>query len=155
MDSQIRQGRGAAPSGRASPLASALDRVGDRWSLLIVEALLWGPRRWSDLAESVPGIAPNVLADRIRRLEREALIASHPYSERPVRLAYELTEAGRDLAGPVRLLADWGARRAGGEESRRHAACGTPMEVRWYCPTCGRTAEEESGFSEPSDLRYV
>lgn len=154
MDPQISQGRGAPRGERSSSLASALDRVGDRWSLLIVEALLWGPRRWSDLQESVPGIAPNVLADRIRRLEREALIASRPYSDRPVRLSYELTDAGRDLAGPVRLLSDWGARGTG-RASRRHDVCGTPLEVRWYCPTCGRTAEEEAGFSEPGDLRYV
>jgi DNA-binding HxlR family transcriptional regulator len=48
----------------SSPLAAALERVGDRWSLLLVEALLPGPRRFSELSEAVPGIAPNILSDR-------------------------------------------------------------------------------------------
>ena len=60
--------RMAAP---ASPLAAALERVGDRWSLLLVEALLPGPRRFDELSEAVTGIAPNILADRLRRLESE------------------------------------------------------------------------------------
>ena len=54
-----------------SPLEAALERVGDRWSLLLVEALLAGPRRFNELGEAVPGIAPNILTDRLRRLERE------------------------------------------------------------------------------------
>jgi DNA-binding HxlR family transcriptional regulator len=124
-----------------SALAAALDRVGDRWSLLLVEALLSGPRRWSDLSEEVAGIAPNVLSDRIRRLEHEGIVSSEPYSDRPLRLAYGLTAAGRELAGAVRLLTDWGARREDGAVAPRHPACGTPMEVRWHCPTCDLTVE--------------
>jgi DNA-binding HxlR family transcriptional regulator len=124
---------------RPSALEGALERVGDRWSLLVVQALLEGPRRWSDLAGEVPGIAPNVLAGRLRRLEREGVVASEPYTERPLRVAYELTQSGRELAGALRLLADWGARRAGDAEAPRHDACGTPMEARWYCPTCDRS----------------
>src|SRR5262245_23720382 len=96
----------------ASPLAAALERVGDRWSLLVVEALLDGPRRYNDLLESLDGIAPNILADRLRRLERERLVVARPYSERPPRMDYALAADGRDLAGALRLLADWGARRA-------------------------------------------
>ena len=94
----------------SSALAEALDRVGDRWTLLLVEALLDGPRRFGDLQEAVPGIAPNVLTQRLRHLEREALLAARPYSRRPPRFAYELTESGAELAGALRLLADWGAR---------------------------------------------
>src|SRR5437660_1518138 len=51
------------------PLEAALDRVGDRWSLLVVEALLDGPRRFGELGDALPGIAPNILTDRLRRLE--------------------------------------------------------------------------------------
>jgi DNA-binding HxlR family transcriptional regulator len=122
-------------------LAAALDRVGDRWSLLLVEALLGGPRRWSDLSEDVTGIAPNVLSDRLRRLEQEGVVSAEPYSDRPLRLAYDLTAAGRELAGAVRLLTDWGARREDGTVAPRHLACGTPMEARWHCPTCDLTVE--------------
>jgi DNA-binding HxlR family transcriptional regulator len=119
----------------ATPLELALERVGDRWSLLIVEALLDGSRRFNELAEGV-GIAPNILTDRLRRLEREGVVVARPYSERPPRMEYELTSAGHDLAGALRLLADWGSRRSETSDPLRHELCGTPLEARWYCPTC-------------------
>jgi DNA-binding HxlR family transcriptional regulator len=140
--------RMAAP---ASPLAAALERVGDRWSLLLVEALLAGPRRFGELSEAVPGIAPNILADRLRRLEFERVVRATPYSERPPRFVYQLTPEGAELAGALRLLADWGSRVARDAEPLRHAACGTPMEARWYCPTCARAVES----SEADAVRYV
>jgi DNA-binding HxlR family transcriptional regulator len=124
-----------------SPLAAALERVGDRWSLLLVEALLPGPRRFNELAEAVTGIAPNILADRLRRLESERVVSATPYSERPPRFAYALTAEGAELAGALRLLADWGSRVSRESEPLRHAACGTPVEARWYCPTCDRPVE--------------
>lgn len=133
----------AAPAQAVDALAAALDRVGDRWSLLLVEALLAGPRRYGELAEAVTGIAPNVLADRLRRLGRSGVVVARRYSERPVRLEYGLTADGRELAGVVRLLADWGARRSStGTEQLRHAACGTPLQASWYCPTCARAVED-------------
>jgi DNA-binding HxlR family transcriptional regulator len=118
------------------PLEAALDRVGDRWSLLVVEALLDGPRRFGQLGEALPGIAANILTDRLRRLERAGIVRSSPYQERPTRLAYELTADGRALASALRMLADWGARRSDEVEPLRHAACGTPLEARYFCPTC-------------------
>src|SRR6187431_1791497 len=108
-----------------SPLEAALDRVGDRWSLLIVEALLDGPRRFNELGDTVAGIAPNILTDRLRRLEREGVVLARPYTDRPPRMEYALTAAGRDLAGALRLLADWGARRSDDVEPMRHSLCGT------------------------------
>jgi DNA-binding HxlR family transcriptional regulator len=134
-----------------SPLEEALARVGDRWSLLVVDALMGGPRRFSDLRDELPGIAPNVLSDRLKRLEREGVVASAPYSDRPLRVAYELTAAGRELAGALRLLADWGAGRSEQAEPIRHAACGTPVEARWFCPTCARPVEED----EAQSMRFV
>ena len=129
----------AAP--QDSPLAAALERVGDRWSLLLVEALLPGPRRFNELSEAVTGIAPNILADRLRRLESERIVSATPYSERPPRFAYALSAEGQELAGALRLLADWGSRVSRESEPLRHAACGTPVEARWYCPTCDRPVE--------------
>src|SRR6187397_2615035 len=82
-----------------SALDGALARVGDRWSFLIVEALLDGPRRFNDLVAALPGIAPNILTDRIRRLERDGVLVGRKYSERPARMAYSLTEDGHELAG--------------------------------------------------------
>jgi DNA-binding HxlR family transcriptional regulator len=125
----------------SSPLADAVARVGDRWSLLIVQELLAGARRFNDLEESIGGLAPNILSQRLKHLEREGVLLARPYSERPVRFEYELTAAGRELAGALRLLAHWGAR-GGDDEAPRHAVCGTPLETRWYCPTCGMTVED-------------
>jgi DNA-binding HxlR family transcriptional regulator len=119
-----------------SPLEAALERVGDRWSLLIVDALLSGPRRFNDLSGAVPGIAPNILSERLRRLDRERIVVATPYQRRPPRMSYALTADGRDLASALRLLADWGARGAADVEPMRHGSCGTPLEARWYCPTC-------------------
>ena len=73
-------------------LAGALARVGERWTLLIVDALLGGPARFGDLAAAVAGIAPNILAGRLRRLEAEGLLGSLPYSERPPRREYQLRQ---------------------------------------------------------------
>ena len=89
----------------ASPLAAALARVGDRWTLLIVEALLAGPRRFNDLVDQLPGIAASILSERLKRLERDGLLLARPYSERPPRAAYQLTAEGTELAGALRLLA--------------------------------------------------
>src|SRR3954452_15097580 len=126
-----------------TPLAAALDAVGDRWTLLLVEALLEGPRRFGDLEEELSGIAPNVLSQRLRRLEGEGLVVGPPYTERPRRFVYELTATGRELAGALRLLADWGARHREGAELPRHAACGSPVEARWWCPVCERPVDED------------
>jgi len=126
-----------------SPLADAMARIGDRWTLPLVEALLEGPRRFGELSERLPGIAPNILTDRLRGLERDGLVTARLYSQRPPRSTYELTSGGRALAGAVRVLSDWGARHAGAEPPR-HAACGTPLEVRWYCPTCDQTVDEDA-----------
>ena len=134
-----------------TPLDEAVDRVGDRWSFLLVEALLAGPLRFGDLRSVVPGIAPNILAQRLRRLEQKGVVSGQTYSERPPRRAYELTEDGQRLAGALRLLAEWGARGATDTEPMQHAACGTALEAHWYCPTCARTIED----SEASDLRFV
>jgi DNA-binding HxlR family transcriptional regulator len=126
-----------------TPLERALDRVGDRWSLLVVEALLDGSRRFGELQEHLPGIAPNILSDRLRRLERAGILRSSPYQSRPVRLAYALTGDGQDLASALRLLADWGGRSAHDAEPLRHQACGTPLEARWFCPTCNAVVDDD------------
>jgi DNA-binding HxlR family transcriptional regulator len=135
----------------ATPLEDAAARVGDRWTLLIVAALLDGPRRFSELQDDVPGIAPNILTQRLRHLEREGIVAGRPYSERPRRLSYELSESGRELAGALRLLAEWGSRQAGGATGLRHAVCGTPLEARWYCPTCDEPVDDVGASDEPLD----
>jgi DNA-binding HxlR family transcriptional regulator len=132
-----------------SGLDAALERVGDRWSLLIVEALLDGPRRFNELGTAVSGIAPNILTDRLRRLEKAGVVVGQRYSERPVRLAYSLTADGQELAGVLRLLAAWGS--GADSDGLRHLVCGTALEARWWCPTCSEAVQED----QASHLRYA
>jgi DNA-binding HxlR family transcriptional regulator len=82
-----------------------------------------------------------VLSARLRRLEADGLVLAEPYSERPRRFVYELTASGRALAGALRLLADWGARHGDQGDPPRHAACGTPVEATYWCPTCEQPVE--------------
>jgi DNA-binding HxlR family transcriptional regulator len=126
-----------------TPLERALTRVGDRWTLLVVEALLDGPRRFGELSDAVPGIAPNILTARLRKLEDDRLVVSTPYSTRPVRHHYELTADGRELASALAVLGSWAARVDGaGPGYPYHETCGTPVEMRPWCPTCGRVVDD-------------
>lgn len=140
-----------------SALSEALSRVGDRWSLVIVEALMGGPLRFADLQGRIPGISTNVLAARLRHLEGQGVLMAVPYSRRPLRFSYDLTHAGRELSGAVGVLAQWSADHAGGGASRPadgphggsgtpvHPLCGTSMVAVWWCPTC----DQPSGSDGP------
>lgn len=136
-------------------LDAAAARVGDRWTLLLVATLLDGSARFGELQDALPGLAPNILTKRLRNLEQQGLVVAEPYSRRPVRLAYRLTGQGAALADVLRLLAQWGAEQAPAPASAptplHHAACGTPVEARWWCPTCARLVDDD----EASDLRWV
>jgi DNA-binding HxlR family transcriptional regulator len=142
----------------AAGLQAALSRVGDRWVLLVIDALQAGPKRFGELQEALGGIATNVLTQRLRRLEKEGVVVALPYSTRPPRYAYELTAAGRELAGALLLLTRWGsehARADGGpvEHGPHHQSCGSPLEPRWYCPTCDRVVLANE--ADVDDLRWV
>src|SRR5947207_6212249 len=125
----------------ASALEEAVARVGDRWTLLLVNSLMERPRRFNELLDDLDGLAPNVLSKRLRHLEHEDVIVATPYSQRPPRFDYRLTATGGELAGALRLLATWGAQRDPDAVPLHHDACGTPVEARWYCPTCARLVE--------------
>jgi DNA-binding HxlR family transcriptional regulator len=135
------------PRPTSSPLADALARVGDRWTLLIIAALLDEPKRFNELQAELEGIAPNVLSARLKALTEQALVVAQAYSERPPRFVYELSESGTELAGALRLLADWGAR-SGGGEPYRHELCGTGLEARWWCPTCEQVVDAPADGDE-------
>jgi DNA-binding HxlR family transcriptional regulator len=126
-------------------LVHALSVIGDRWTLQVVAGLLDGPKRFGELAESLDGIAPNILTARLRQLERDGLIVATPYSQRPVRLAYALSDTGRELSGAISLLRAWGARQSGDTEGPVHEMCGTALETHLYCPTCERPADDVDG----------
>lgn len=131
-------------------LEHAVRQVGDRWSLRLVATLLDGDRTFGELNNRVSGIASNILIARLRSLQRLGLVTAIPYARRPVRMRYSLTEPGRRLGAAVTSLAEWGARRDGRATSARHEACGTPVELRPWCPTCDRPVVDD----EVSDLTW-
>jgi len=122
--------------GQHCPVAQSLDVVGDRWTLLIVRDLLRGPARFQDLRAQLSGIPPKLLADRLRRMERQGLVARTLYSKRPPRASYTLTDRGRGLGLVVGALAIWGRPFVGPRSGPRHATCGHPIELQHYCPRC-------------------
>ena len=138
----------ASPESAVRALDAALSAVGDRWTLLVVAALLDGPRRFGDLQDEIPGIATNVLTQRLRTLQEEGLVAAEPYSTKPARYAYELSQAGSELAGALRLLSDWAGRHRSDVEPLRHTVCGTPLEAAWYCPACDVVEQEADAGDE-------
>jgi DNA-binding HxlR family transcriptional regulator len=94
-------------------VARALDVVGERWTLLIARELLLGPRRFTDLAEGVPGIGTSVLTSRLKELEQTGLVAKRTLPPPAASVVYELTDEGREL-GPISAsLARWGVSRLG------------------------------------------
>jgi DNA-binding HxlR family transcriptional regulator len=90
------------------PIARSLEVVGERWSLLIVRELLLGPARYSDLRRSLPGMWTNLLADRLRHLEREDVVRRVELPPPAARTAYELTDRGWELEPVVLGLGRWG-----------------------------------------------
>jgi DNA-binding HxlR family transcriptional regulator len=93
---------------QACSLAGALDRIGERWSLLIVRELLLGPLRFSDLDRAVGGAPTDVLTKRLRDLERDGIVRRRELDPPASGVVYELTELGRGLERPIIELARWG-----------------------------------------------
>jgi DNA-binding HxlR family transcriptional regulator len=94
------------------PIAHALDLVGERWSLLVVRELMRGPKRYTDLAETL-GIGTNILAARLKDLEAGGIVARRTLPPPAASRVYELTDYGRGLKSAIRELAVWGARSLG------------------------------------------
>ena len=122
--------------GQACPVAKSLELVGDRWTLLLIRDLLRGPRRFQDFQESLPGIPPNILSDRLKLMEGHALVTRRFYSEHPPRAEYVLTDKGRELRMVVGALAAWGSRHVHRQTALVHAGCGHPVEVEFVCRRC-------------------
>jgi len=89
------------------PIANLLDFAGDKWSLLVVRDLLRGRATFSELVDSPEKIPTNLLADRLKRLEKAGVLVRIPYQRRPVRYIYRLTKKGRELRGVLDALVHW------------------------------------------------
>lgn len=98
-------------------VASTLDIVGDKWSLLVIRDLLQGKKTYGELIESGEHIPTNILADRLRRLDDAGIIEKSAYQDRPVRFAYALTAKGRDMGDILLALVRWGRKHIPGTQA--------------------------------------
>jgi DNA-binding HxlR family transcriptional regulator len=89
------------------PSREALDRIGDKWSSLIVGLLEEGPMRFSDLQRAIGGITQKMLTQTLRSLERDGLVKRTVYPEVPPHVEYQLTDLGATLIEPLAVLRDW------------------------------------------------
>ena len=104
---------GGFPRSRC-PVTNLLDIVGDKWSLLVVRDLFRGRATYNELVDSPERIPTNILADRLKRLQKAGIIIRSPYQKRPVRYRYTLTKRGRDLGDILGALVRWGKRHVPG-----------------------------------------
>jgi len=141
-------GRTADYSQQVCSVAATLEVVGDPWTLLIVRDAFAGVCRFEQWQENL-GVARNVLAARLKTLVSHGVLERRPYSERPPRCEYVLTDKGRDLSEVLLTMAAWGDRHVyctGGPVEFVHTACGAPFEPQVICEACGETVG-------PGDLR--
>lgn len=113
-------------------VAQALDLVGERWALLVVRDLVLGPKRFTDLQADLPGIATNVLASRVRELERNGIVCRRTLAPPAAATVYELTDYGRELEPVLLALGRWGARSLGArrpEQAIRSGWIGVAMRA--------------------------
>ncbi|MFB4299511.1 winged helix-turn-helix transcriptional regulator [Actinomadura sp. NTSP31] len=89
------------------PTRLLLDRIGDKWSVLVVLALTGGPRRFTELRSLIGGVTPKVLTQTLRTMERDGLLTREVFAEVPPRVEYALTPMGLSLHGPIQAITDW------------------------------------------------
>jgi DNA-binding HxlR family transcriptional regulator len=95
------------PNIAACPSRQALDRIADRWTILVVLALTDGPRRFTELARKIEGVSQKMLTQTLRGLERDGLVTRTVHATVPPRVDYELTALGRTLNGPIKAVQQW------------------------------------------------
>jgi DNA-binding HxlR family transcriptional regulator len=89
------------------PTRVVLDRIGDKWTVLVIGALIDGPRRFTALRQHIGGVAPKVLTQTLRAMERDGLLTRTVFAQVPPRVDYALTDLGVSLGGPIAVLTDW------------------------------------------------
>lgn len=104
------------------PSRQLLDRIGDRWTVLVIGALEDGPQRFSQLARRVDGVSQKMLTQTLRALEADGLVLRTAHPEIPPRVEYELTELGRSLLEPLGALVSWASEHMGEVRASRELA---------------------------------
>ncbi|MEU4882325.1 helix-turn-helix domain-containing protein [Streptomyces althioticus] len=119
-------------------IASALEVIGERWTLLVIRDAFYGVRRYNDFLVHL-GIPRAVLASRLQALTAQGILEKRRYQESPPRDEYVLTDRGTALWPTLRALGLWGREHLTGRRLRifRHAACGTELGPYGECPACG------------------
>jgi DNA-binding HxlR family transcriptional regulator len=102
-------------------IRDVLDRVGDKWSVLVVVELAGGPRRFGELQRAIDGISQRMLTLTVRRLERDGLVIRAVYPTVPAQVDYRLTDTGASLTHLVKELADWSLQHREQIAASRHA----------------------------------
>lgn len=119
------------PYDRDCPSRRVLDRIGDKWTVLIVGALGDESVRFSELLRRVGGISQKMLTQTLRSLERDGLVDRTVHAEVPVRVEYRLSESGRSLRTPLRALEEWAVEHLGQvlDAQDRHGRAGEPTSA--------------------------
>lgn len=114
------------------PTRLVLDRIGDKWSALVLLGLQDGPRRFTQLRDRIGGITPKVLTQTLRAMERDGLLTRTIYAEVPPRVEYALTPLGQSLRTPIEAVARWAEENVEAVVAarERHAAGGTRTAAR-------------------------
>jgi DNA-binding HxlR family transcriptional regulator len=133
-------------------LASTLEVVGERWTLLVIREAFLGTKRF-DVFQKHLGVARNVLADRLAKLVDAGVLERRRYQERPERFEYRLTEKGLDLWPTIVSLLQWGDKHVHGLDARpmvlTHRGCGGEIDDRRICTTCGALLTARDVRAEP------
>jgi DNA-binding HxlR family transcriptional regulator len=130
--------------GQTCSIARSLELFGERWTLLVVREIFHGRRKFSEMQKSL-GVARNVLTSRLQRMVDEGILERRPYSERPERYEYFLTEKGLDLWPVMISLMHWGDKYEpamdGPPSIVIHKECGGQIDDRRICQKCGKHLE--------------
>jgi DNA-binding HxlR family transcriptional regulator len=103
------------------PVRDVLDRIGDKWSMLMVMALADGPRRFSALRRAIPDISQRMLTQTLRDLERDGFVTREVHPTKPPSVVYDLSPLGRSLLEPLAVLVGWAERHHGAiRDARSH-----------------------------------
>jgi DNA-binding HxlR family transcriptional regulator len=136
------------------PVARAEDAVGDRWTVLVLRELFMGGRRFDEI-QAQTDATPQMVAARLKRLEAESLVERRPYSQRPLRHEYHLTEKGRAFYPVLMALRAWGERWCKSPDEGlavryTHSPCGRPAGLGPLCESCGQPLSRETLKAEAS-----
>jgi DNA-binding HxlR family transcriptional regulator len=104
------------------PVSAILDLLGDKWTLLVVRDLMLGRHTYSELQNSPERVPSNILAERLKRLEREGIVERQLYQQRPRRYQYHLTQKGQDLRPVLHAMVAWGSHYVPGTLSQEEVA---------------------------------